>query len=109
MMGVKPFYEDDIPDKARWNVINGETFLTCDFTRNFFQASCFICYENIHAEKIKDVNHLWNDEGYRGFPICIDCSKLVKDLDRFNYGDSLIKNEEKTMRKRKKPTLDEWM
>lgn len=69
-------------------------------------AVCMICHEDIEYQNIGEVNFLWNDELYRGFPICTGC---IDTLDGKTYLRNINYKFVKKVRKKKKRGLDKWM
>lgn len=51
---------------------------------------------------ISKVNYLYDDKRTRGFPICMNCDPLVKNLTNYNWGFKYFKNNGKQKRERKK-------
>lgn len=53
---------------------------------------CMICNGRGSAKKLDDINTLWGDRLWQGFPVCSDCVPLIKHLVGWNYWD---RNKEK--------------
>ena len=65
------------------------------------QAFCMICYNGVYAKRVFDVHCLYNDEGWSGRPICLECYELLKGHPKL---DVPIKRK-----KPKKRGLEIWL
>ena len=90
----------------------------------YWQAYCMICFDDVFAFRVNDVNFLFEDDAMIGRPICNGCYEELKDkipekinlikknemekIKRFT-AENIFANIEKTHQPFIKNNLDRWI
>jgi len=69
-----------------------------------------ICNEKFEDNIISEVNFLWNDELYRGFPICLSCTEIEELQTKYlNYGSYWEKERRDKPEEKPRGRMDKWL